>query len=128
MGQINNARAIRDVELILHSGSPHYEARCWTAAGAECRRDRHRYTGQGYAFSVEILQLRLAARGRSAWEVIIVTERWSTGMPETVVRSHKWMKIVAGSAADVRTWIRRHRPAGITQCDAEEAAGASLDI
>jgi len=123
MAQVNNARAIQDVEQILHSGCPHYEARSWTAAGAECRRDRHRYIGQGYAFSAEILQLRLATRGYSGWEIMIVTERWSTGMPETVVRNQKWMKIVSGRAADVRTWIRRHRPTGIAAFE----AGASLD-
>ncbi len=126
MAQVNNARAIRDVELILYSGSPHYEARCWTAAGAECRRDRHRYTGPGYAFSVEILLLRYA--GRSAWKVMIVTERWATGLPETVVRSQKWMKLISGSPTDVRAWIRRHRPAGIAYPEAEDAEGASLDI
>jgi len=126
MAQVNNARAIRDVELILHSGSPHYEARSWTAAGTECRRDRHRYTGQGYAFNVEILQVRHV--GRTAWEVMIVSERWSTGMPETVARGHKWMKVVSGSPTEVRTWIRRHRPTGITYSEVEEEAGASLDI
>lgn len=128
MAQVNNARAIRDVELILNGGCPHYEARRWTAAGAECRRDRHRYTSQGYEFSVEILQLRLAPHGRPAWEIMIVTERWSTGMPETVVRNQKWMKIVSGSSADVRTWIRRHRLTGVADPEAEEAEAASLDI
>jgi hypothetical protein len=65
MAQVTNARAIRDVELILYSASPHYEARSWAAAGVECRRDRHRYTSQGYAFSIEILQLRFSGRGHS---------------------------------------------------------------
>jgi len=128
MAQVNNARAIRDVELILYGGSPHYEARCWSAAGVECRRDRHRYTGQGYAFGVEILQLRFAARGLAGWEVMIVTERWATGVPETVVRGHKWMKIVSGRPADVRAWIRRHRPTEIAAPEAVGAEGANLDI
>lgn len=128
MAQVTNAHAIRDVELILHSGSPHYEARSWTAAGVECRRDRHRYTGQGYAFSAEILQVRCAERGRPAWELLIVTERWATGMPETVVRSQKWMKLISGKPADVRTWIRQHRPAGVTNFAAEEVEASDLDI
>jgi hypothetical protein len=128
MAQVTNARAIRDVEVIAYGGSPHYEARSWTAAGVECQRDRHRYTGQGYAFGIEILHLRYLGRGSSAWEVMIVTERWSTGMPETVVRSQKWMKLVLGQASSVRAWIRRYRPAGIPDSEVEEPESASLDI
>ena len=128
MAQITNANAIRDVELILYSGRPHYEARNWTAAGVECRRDRHRYTGQGYAFSVEVLQLRPTAGGRPTWELMIVSERWATGMPETVIRGQKWMKLVSGKPEDVRSWIRRHRPMGVAHAEAKQIEGPDLDI
>jgi hypothetical protein len=121
MAQVTNAHAIRDVELILYSGNPHYEARTWTVAGVQCRRDRHRYTGQGYAFSIEILQLHFSERGRSAWEAMIVAERWATGMPETVVRNNKWMKLNSGRASELRSWIREHRPIGVPQLIAADS-------
>lgn len=110
MPQITNTLAIREIEQILYAANPHYEARIWTAAGVECRRDRHRYTGQAYGFTTEILQLRCSEPGRSRWEALIVTERWATGTPETVIRSTKWMKLVAGKSSDLRDWMRRHRP------------------
>jgi hypothetical protein len=128
VAQITNAHIIRAIELILFGSSPHYEARGWIAAGVECRRDRHRYTGEGYAFSLEILRFRPAAQGRSVWEAMIVTERWATGMPETVVRTQKWMKLVAGKPSELRAWVQRYRPArgGLSAPDMPE--GANLDI
>lgn len=110
MAQITSALAIREIEQILYSDNPHFEARVWTAAGVECRRDRHRFTGQGYGFTTEILQLRFSERGRPAWAALIVTERWATGAPEKVVRGAKWMKLVSGRSSDLRDWIRRRRP------------------
>jgi hypothetical protein len=129
MAQVTNAHAIREIELILYSGNPHYEARAWTVAGVQCRRDRHRYTGEGYAFSIEVLQLRFSDRAQSAWEAVIVTERWATGMPETAIRGNKWMKLISGRSPELRSWIRRHRPTGVPQLmDAESPAGPVLDF
>lgn len=110
MAQITNALAIREIEQILFGDNPHYEARAWTAAGVECRRDRHRYAGHGYGFVTDILQLRCSEPGRSHWEALIVAEHWAKGTPETVIKRAKWMKLVSGKSSDVRDWIRRHRP------------------
>jgi hypothetical protein len=110
MTQITNALTIREIEHILYGANPHIEARSWTAAGVECRRDRHRYTGQGYGFTTEVLQLQCAETGRSQWAALIVSERWTTGTPDTVIRTAKWMKLVVGKSSDLRDWIRRHRP------------------
>jgi len=109
VSQITNAHIIRAVELILFGNDPHYEASSWVAAGITCRRDRHRYTGETYAFSLEILHLRSAVRGSSSWTAMIVTERWSAGVADTVVRSQKWMKLISGKPADLRAWINHHR-------------------
>lgn len=125
--RINDAAVIRDIELILYSGSPHYEARCWMAAGAECRRDRHRYVGGDYGFGLEILRLRFAERA-AAWEVMLVTERWTNGTPEAVVRNRKWLKLVSGKPADVRSWIRRHRTRLIGAAPADTTERPNLDI
>ena len=110
MAQITNALTIREIEHIIYSANPHIEARSWKAAGAECRRDRHRYTGQNYGFTTEILQMRCAEPGSGPWEALIVSERWSAEAPDTVIRAAKWLKLVRGRASDLRDWIRRHRP------------------
>lgn len=128
MAQITNAHTTREIELILYSGNTHYEARSWNVAGVECRRERHRYTGQGYAFSIEILQLRFLERGRPAWEAMIVNENWATGSSQTAIRGKKWMKLISGKPTDVRAWVRRHRLAGVTNFAAEEAEVSDLDI
>jgi hypothetical protein len=110
MAKITNALTISEIERILYAKNPHYEARSWTAEGVECRRDRHRYNGQLYAFTLEILQLRFAQPSRSPWEVFIVNERWMAGIPETLIRGRKWLKLVSGRPSDVRDWVLRYRP------------------
>lgn len=112
MAKIANAITISEIEQILYAKNPHYEARSWTAEGVECRRDRHRYSSQLYAFTLEILQLRFAQAGRSAWEVFIVNERWMSGAPEILIRGTKWLKLVSGRPSDVRDWVYRYRPLG----------------
>ncbi len=89
---------------------PAYETRSWNAEGVECRRDRHRYSGQAYDFTTDVLQLRFAQPGRSRWEVLIVSERWTTGSPAILIRSTKWLKLRTGKSSDVRDWVRRSRP------------------
>jgi hypothetical protein len=110
MAKIANAITISEIEQILYAKNPHYEARFWNAEGVECRRDRHRYSGQAYVFTIEVLQLRFAQPGRSAWEVFIVNERWIAAAPETLIRGTKWLKLVSGKSSDVRDRIRRCRP------------------
>jgi hypothetical protein len=109
MAQITNARTIREVEQILYAGSPHMEARSWTVAGVECRRDRHRYAGESYGFASEVVHLRFSEPGRPRWEVLIVGEWWTTRAPDASIRSVKWLKLLRGKASDLRDWIHRNR-------------------
>ncbi len=81
MAKIANALTISEIERILYAKNPHYETRSSTAEGVECRRDLHRYSGQAYEFTTEILQLRFAQSGQSPWEILIVSERWTAGSP-----------------------------------------------
>jgi hypothetical protein len=110
MARLANAITISDIEQILYAKNPQLDARFWNAEGVECRRDRHRYSGQPYTFNIEVLQLRFAQPGRSPWEAFIVNERWMAGTPETLIRGAKWLKLVSGKSSDVRDWIRRCRP------------------
>jgi hypothetical protein len=110
MARLSNAITISDIEQVLYAKNPQLDARFWNAEGVECRRDRHRYSGQPYTFVIEVLQLRFAQSGRSAWEAFIVSERWMAGTPEALIRGTKWLKLVSGKSSDVRDWIRRCRP------------------
>jgi hypothetical protein len=110
MAKIANALTISEIEQILYAKNPHYETRSWNAEGVECRRDRHRYSGQAYEFPIDILQLRFTQPGRASWQVLIVTERWSAGVSKTLIRDAKWLKLVTGKSSDVHDWVRRSRP------------------
>jgi len=109
MAQITNALTIRQLEQIAYGANPHHDARSWTSRGLECRRDRHRYTGQYYSFTTEILQLCCGEQAPAHWEALIVNERWATGTPEVVFRHAKWMKLVSGNASALRAWLLRNR-------------------
>jgi hypothetical protein len=63
MAKIANALTISEIEQILYAKNPHYETRSWNAEGVECRRDRHRYSGQAYEFPIDIF----TAAVHSAW-------------------------------------------------------------
>jgi hypothetical protein len=56
-----------EIEQILYANNPHYLT-SWNAEGVECKRDRHRYSGQAYEFTIDILQLRFAQPGRPSWQ------------------------------------------------------------
>jgi hypothetical protein len=110
MARLGNAITIAEIEQILYAKKPQLDACFWTAEGIECWRDRHRYSGQPYTFNIEVLRLKFSQPGKSAWEAFIVNERWMAGIPETLIRGNKWLKIVSGKSSDVRDWIRGCRP------------------
>jgi hypothetical protein len=110
MAKIANALTISEIEQILYARNSRYETGSWTAAGVECRRDRHRYSGQAYEFTIDILQARSVEPGRPSWQVLIGTERWSAGVSTALIRDAKWLKLVTGNSSDVRDWVRRSRP------------------
>ncbi|MBS0235162.1 MAG: hypothetical protein JSR99_16975 [Proteobacteria bacterium] len=87
----------------------------WETNGVRCSLDRHTYSGDLYSFSVEILRVApLSARSKK-WELYLVTEFWREPSGETV-RMSKWLKLIAGKAADVTKWLAENgnviRPAG----------------
>lgn len=114
MAKIAKALTISEIEQILCVNNPCYETRpwnaVWNAEGVECRRDRHRYSGPAYEFTMEILQLRFAQPGRPSWQMLIGTERWPASPSKALTRDTKWVKLVTGKSSDVRDWLRRCRP------------------
>jgi hypothetical protein len=110
MAGIANALTIREIEQILFAGGPRYEARSWSAAGVECRRHQHRYSGEQYEFSLDVIRIHFREAGRSRWEALLVSERWTAGARDLPIRATKWLKLVSGNPAELRAWIRRSRP------------------
>jgi hypothetical protein len=107
---LRGALVIREIEQILFRDHVHYEARSWVAAGAVCRRDRHRYSGSAYSFTAEVLLICYGETGRAPWRAVIVSERWTAGASDAVMHGTKWLRLISGKAADLRDWIHRSRP------------------
>ncbi len=110
MLRLSRARVIGDIEFIINSPGPALGQRKWTAKGAECSVDRHSFAGNVYSFHIDILQVRLAAAGRSNWKLLIVSEFWQDGDGETT-HSTKWLKLLLGKPNDVLKWISANRGA-----------------
>ncbi len=109
MKRVGNARTIADIEFVIDApklGDPRH---CWTAYGVACTRDRHRFSGQTYSFTMEVVDLRLAMAGHTSWHVVIVTEWWRAGEGDVNIRNTKWLKVLSGKASDVTAWMRRSR-------------------
>lgn len=76
MPRIGNTRTIADIEFVIDAPGLGGEKTSWLSHGVECSGDRHRFSGQAYSFSFEVLHLRLDASARSRWHVVIVSELW----------------------------------------------------
>jgi len=109
MARIGNARTISDIEFVIDVPGPGQDQASWQAQGVECSRDRHRFSGQAYAFAIEVLQLKLVRSGRISWHVMIVTEWWRSSDSAKDVRNTKWLKVIEGKPSDVTAWMRRCR-------------------
>ncbi|WP_184514090.1 hypothetical protein [Tardiphaga robiniae] len=109
MARIGNARTIADIEYVIEPPSLGSDVTAWLAHGVSCSRDRHRFCGQAYSFSLEILELRCAAQPRQRWHVVIVSERWQFRDAKAEPRGSKSLRVIQGKAADVLSWMRRCR-------------------
>lgn len=109
MKHVGNSRTISDIEFVIDASSLGDTRRAWAAHGAECVRDRHRFSGQTYDFTIEVVQLRMTKAGRTSWHVVIVTEWWRAAHSDSDIRCTKWLKVLAGKPADVTAWMRRCR-------------------
>jgi hypothetical protein len=108
MLRLSRARVLGDIDLMINSPGPALRRRKWIAKGAECSIDRHSYAGEVYGFHADVLHIRMPATGRSAWELVVVTEFWRRGDGETL-HATKWLKLLSGKSADVLEWIGAHR-------------------
>jgi hypothetical protein len=67
MKRVGNSRTISDIEFVIDAPSLGDPKRSWTPHGVECIRDRHRFSGQWYDFTIEVVQLRIVKSGRISW-------------------------------------------------------------
>jgi hypothetical protein len=109
MAKITKASIISDIEYIVDAPSPAIERRSWQVQGVECLRDRHRFSGQSYSFTIDVLQVRLVRSGRTIWRLAVVTEGWRVAEGDRVLQQNKWLKMINGKASDVMEWVQRCR-------------------
>lgn len=122
MARIGNARTIADIEFVIDAPSPATDQTTWTVHGVQCSRERHRYNGLSYSFSLEILQLRSDTPSQPRWHIVIISELWK--FYDAKVEPHKTqhLKVISGKAPDVLAWMRHHRNAKLERVVSRESA------
>jgi hypothetical protein len=109
MARIGNARTIADIEYVVEPPGAGSEVTAWISHGVKCSIDRHRYTGQAYAFTFEVMDLRLDGPAKQRWHVVIVSELWRFRDARAESRGSKTLRLLQGKPADVLSWMRRCR-------------------
>lgn len=112
MRGLNDRKFLNLFQIVHRASCPDPTNSHWRVGEVDWRKDRHTFSGAGYAFSTEVHQLRRAAGG-SDWALMVVTEYWWDTRRE-VLRSTTWAKALEGSAPVIAAWFRDHdkdRPA-----------------
>jgi hypothetical protein len=109
MARIGNARTIADIEYVIEPPSLGSDVTSWFSNGVKCSRDRHRFSGQTYSFTFEILDLRLEGPSRLRWRVVIINEMFRFIDAKAESRGTKSLRVLQGKPADVLAWMRRCR-------------------
>jgi len=109
MARIGNARTIADIEYVVEPPGAGGDATTWTCHGVRCSIDRHRYAGRAYAFTFEILDIRLEGSSKRGWHVVIISELWRFRDAKVDSRGSKTLRVLQGKPADVLGWMRRCR-------------------
>jgi hypothetical protein len=115
MKRVGNADTISDIEFVIDAPPAGDPRQTWTACGAECTRSRHRYSGPGYEFFIEVIDIRRPTSERTSWHVMIVSESWKAAGASGEIRSTKWLKVLGGKASDIKSWMREHRSRKVMQ-------------
>jgi hypothetical protein len=115
MAKIAKASVISHIEYIIDAPSAAIERHSWQAQGVECSRDRHRFSGQSYAFTIDVLRVRFVQAGRIIWQLILVTKGSRAADGDIVLRQAKWLKLIHGKASEVTSWIQRWRTQKLQQ-------------
>ncbi len=109
MARIGNARTIADIEYVVEPPGVGSDVTTWTSHGVTCSIDRHRFSGQGYAFCFEVLDLRHDEPSQPRWHVVIVNEIWRFRDAKAGSHGSKSLRVLQGKPNDVLGWMRRCR-------------------
>ncbi|WP_213741180.1 hypothetical protein [Bradyrhizobium sp. dw_411] len=109
MARIGNARTIADIEYVVEPPGIGSDVTTWTSHGVNCSIDRHRFSGQDYAFRFEVMDLRLDDPPKQRWHVVIINEVWQFRDAKTDSRGSKSLRVLRGKPTDVLNWMRKHR-------------------
>jgi hypothetical protein len=109
VARIGNARTIADIEYVVEPPGAGSDVAAWMSHGVKCSIDRHRYMGQAYSFTFEIMDLRLDGAAKHRWHVVIVSELWRFRDAKADSRGSKTLRVLQGKPADVLGWMRRCR-------------------
>jgi len=73
MKRVGNADTISAIDFVIGAPSIGDPRQSWSACGADCTRCRHRYSGPGYEFHVEVIEIRRVHAARLLWHPLIVS-------------------------------------------------------
>ena len=108
MMRLGNARTIADIEFIIDGPSFGSDETNWSAFGAHCSRSRHRFVGESYSYSFDVVQVQRVSR-KQGWHIVIISELWQFKMIKDRARAAKSLKILKGKSADILGWLRHCR-------------------
>lgn len=106
MKRIGNAETISDIEFAIDAQALGDRRHAWTAHGVACTRERHRYSGKNYEFTIEVVDLQRKKGNHVSWHALLVTELWQRTDGDGEIRGTKWLKIIEGKSSDIKTWMR----------------------
>jgi len=108
MLRLSREYVIQQLELLVDDSASRIGQTHWTVRGVQCRRERHGHSGQYYSFDLDILNLRSTLPAGGLWELFIVREFWRS-TDGSSIHNQKWLRLVAGKASDVFSWIKMQR-------------------
>jgi hypothetical protein len=103
--RLGNARTIADLEFVIDGPTFGSDETRWTAFGADCSRNRHRFLGDTYSFAFDVVHIRKMS-GKKGWHIVIVSELWEFKKIKGRPRGTKSLKLIKGKSAEVIGWLR----------------------
>jgi hypothetical protein len=92
-------------QIIYRATNSSPEIDRWRVDEVDWRRQRHRYSGESYSFSIETHWLTCSRNRKSGWVLLVVVEHWWDGEHEPL-RTTVWTRTLAGSRRAIIDWFR----------------------
>ncbi len=105
MRGLNDRSFLNLFQIVHRANCPEPTRGRWRIDDVEWRKDRHTFSGAGYAFSTEVHQIRRPGGDRQGWALMVVAEYWWDERQE-VLRSSTWAKALDGNVQVIAAWFR----------------------